>query len=192
VVVLYFKEISMHKQLDKHWNRLVETKEYYDALLKVFTEAQLNFKPAPDSWSMLEVMHHLYTSEKLSIDYVKKFDFSRKLLKLGFRSQFYTILLVNRLNSKKKFKAPKVLKDNQDKFDLAKDAHSFHHQWSDLHEYIQEVLENYPDDKLDYFTFNQPVVGKMKIAQMLQFFNAHLKHHQHQIESINHHPNFPM
>jgi hypothetical protein len=100
--------------------------------------------------------------------------------------------LVNGLNSKKKFNAPKVLKDNQDRFNLSNDAHTFLHQWEDLRLDMQEVLNNYPTDKLDYFTFNQPAVGKMKIAQMVQFFNAHLKHHQHQIEAINHHPNFPV
>lgn len=182
----------MHKKLEKHWNRLQYVNQYYDALLKVFNEDQLQFKPDDNSWSMMDVMHHLYTSEKLSTEFVKNFDFSRKSVKLGLKSQLYTILLVNRLNSKKKFKAPKVLENNQSRFGLSMDAHTFHHQWEDSRNELKEVLENYPDDKLDFFTFNQPVIGKMKLDQMLQFFHAHLKHHQHQIEAINHHPNFPV
>lgn len=182
----------MHEKITKHWNRFEEGKDYYEALLKVFNEVQLNFKPDENSWSMMEVMHHIYTSEKLSIDFVKRFDFNRKSQKLGLKSQLYTILLVNRLNSKKKFKAPKVLQENQHKFNLSFDAHTFHHQWEDLRAESKETLENYPSDKIDFFTFNQPAVGKMKIDQMVQFFTAHLKHHQHQIEAINHHANFPV
>ena len=182
----------MHKKIKKHWDRLEHTKEYYDALLKVFNEQQLNFKPDANSWSMMEVMQHLYTSESVSLDFVKNFDFNRKSLKLGIKSQLYTILLVNRLNSKKKFKAPKVLSDKKDNYSIANDPHDFQHQWDDKRKEMKEVLEAYPDDKLDYFTFSHPAIGKMKLGQMLQFFNAHLKHHQQQIESINHHPNFPV
>ena len=182
----------MHKKLEKHWNRLEEIKEYYDALLKVFNEEQLNFKPDENSWSMLEVMQHLYTSESISLNFVKAFDFNRKSEKLGLKSQFYTILLVNRLNSKKKFKAPKVLADKKPELNISDDPHQFQHQWDDKRKELKEVLEDYPTDKLDYFTFSHPAVGKLKITQMLQFFHAHLKHHQHQIEAINHHKDFPV
>jgi len=182
----------MHKSLEKYWIRLQENKEYYDALLKVFNEEQLNFKPDENSWSMLQVMHHLFTSEKLSLEFVKNFDFNRKNVKLGLKSQLKTILLVNRLNSKKKFKAPKVLEQKAPELGLSSDAHTFHHQWNDLRADMKKVLNDFPEEKLNYFVFNQPVTGKMKIGQTLQFFNAHMNHHKHQIENINHHPNFPV
>ncbi len=181
----------MHPKIEKHWERLEHGKEYYDALTQVFSPEQLHFKPVPDSWSMMQVMHHLYTSEKLSIDFIRKFDFNRKNEKLGLKSQLKTILLVNRLNSKKKYKAPKILTENKDTFNLSDDPHTFKHQWDDLREEMKEVMENFPEEKLSYFTFYQPVIGKITLKQTLQFFKAHLKHHEHQIETINHHKNFP-
>jgi len=182
----------MNKNLEKHWSRLVETKKYYEALLKTFNEQQLHFKSDANTWSMMEVMHHLYTSEKLSTDFVKGFDFKRKNVKLGLKSQLKTILLVNRLNSKRKFKAPKILATKGAALELSNDAGLFKQQWHDLREEMKAMLGAFPDDKLDYFVFNQPVTGKMKLSQMLQFFNAHLNHHKHQIETINHHKNFPI
>ncbi len=182
----------MNKKLKKHWLRLEQSKAYYDALSKVFNEAQLNFKPDENSWSMMQVMHHLYISEKLSITFVKNFDFGRKLVKLGLKSQLKTILLVNRLESKRKLKVPKILSEKAADYQIAQGAHAFQQQWNELREELRDVLINFPYDKLDYFVFNQPVTGKMKLAQMLQFFRAHLNHHKHQIEAINHHKNFPV
>lgn len=182
----------MHLKIEKYFDRIETTKEYYDALLKVFNPAQLNFKPSPESWSMLDVMHHLYTSEKLSTDFVKNFNFERKNVKLGLKSRFNTILVVNRLNSKRKFKAPKILEQSRGKFNLSSDAHEFHDQWKAMRNEMRDVLDSFPDDKLNYFSFNHPAVGKMTVTQMLEFFNSHLNHHKYQIEAINHHKNFPV
>ncbi|GAA5037062.1 hypothetical protein GCM10011506_33040 [Marivirga lumbricoides] len=182
----------MHSKIEKYFRRIESNKEYYDALLKVFNPVQLAFKPTPESWSMMEVMHHLYTSEKLSINFVKNFDFSRKDVKLGLKSRLNTILVVNRLNSKKKFKAPKVLEQSKGKFDLSPDAEVFLDQWNQLREEMRSVLSSYPDEKLNYFSFNHPAVGKMTVTQMLEFFNSHLNHHKYQIEAINHHKDFPV
>ncbi|MBK6266377.1 DinB family protein [Marivirga sp. S37H4] len=182
----------MHPKIEKHWQRIKVSKEYYDALLKVFNPTQLNFRPEPSAWSMMDVMQHLYTSEKLSSDFVKNFDFSRKDLKLGLKSRIKTILLVNRLNSRKKFKAPKVLEQNKGRMNLSPDAHEFGHQWAGLRSEMKLMLENFPEEKLNHFTFNHPAVGKMTITQTLEFFYSHMNHHKYQIEAINHHPNFPL
>jgi uncharacterized damage-inducible protein DinB len=181
----------MHQEIEKHWTRLGRAKEYYDAVLKVFSPEQLHFKPDANSWSMMEVMQHLYTSEQLSATFISNFDFNRKNEKLGLMSELKTILLVNRLNSKKKFKAPKVLIENKDTFNLSDDPHTFQHEWDELRNEMKGLMENYPEEKLSYFTFYQPVIGKITLSQTLQFFKAHLKHHEHQIEAINHDKNFP-
>lgn len=182
----------MHPKIEKYFNRIENTKEYYDALLKVFNPTQLNFRPSPESWSMLEVMQHLYTSEKLSTDFVKNFDFGRKNVKLGLKSRLNTILVVNRLNSKKKFNAPKVLEQSKGKFNLSSDANEFHDQWTAMRNEMKSVLESFPEEKLKHFSFNHPAVGKMTVTQMLEFFNSHLNHHKYQIEAINHHKDFPV
>ncbi len=182
----------MHPKIEKHWKRIEASKEYYDALLKVFNPEQLNFKPESNAWSMMDVMQHLYTSEKLSSNFVRNFDFSRKNMKLGLKSRIKTILLVNRLNSKKKFKAPKILEQNMGNLNLSEDAHEFQYQWGELRNDIKSMLDNFPEDKLKHFTFSHPAVGKLTITQTLEFFNSHLNHHKHQIEKINHHPNFPV
>lgn len=181
----------MNKKILNEWQRLENSKEYYEALLKVFTPEQLTFNPNENSWSMMDVMHHLYTSERISLNFMQNFDFNRKNVKLGLKSRVKTILLVNRLNSPKKFKAPKILEENKNKFDLSTDAHQFHHQWDDLRSEMNDFLTNFSDDKISHFVFSHPAVGKLNILQTMQFFTSHLKHHQYQIESINHHPQFP-
>jgi len=181
----------MNPKIQKHWEQLEEGKAYYDALLKVFNDEQLKFRPEAGAWSMLDVMQHLFTSESISYQFLKNFDFNRKNEKLGLKAQVKTMLLVNRLNSRKKFKAPKVLSDKKESLDISDDAHKFTHQWEDLRNEMFNFLNDFPSEKLNYFTFSHPAVGKLNVIQTLQFFVAHMKHHQYQIESINHHEDFP-
>ncbi|WKK84772.2 DinB family protein [Marivirga arenosa] len=181
----------MHSKIQKHWERYENGKQYYDALLKVFNDDQLNFQPSENAWSMLQVMQHLYTSESLSLKFLQNFDFNRKDEKLGLKAELKTMLLVNRLNSKKKFKAPKVLSDNKSNLDIRDDAHEFGHQWQKLDQDLLSFLQDFPTDKINHFCFMHPAVGKQNVIQCLQFFVSHMKHHQHQIEAINHHKDFP-
>ncbi|SMG09422.1 DinB superfamily protein [Marivirga sericea] len=181
----------MNSKIQKHWARLEESKGYYSALLEVFSDEQLNFHPEQGAWSMLDVMQHLYTSESISLKFMQNFDFNRKDEKVGLKSQIKTILLVNRLNSKKKYKAPKVLAEKKDSLNISQDAHQFSHQWEDLRNEMFSFLEEFRDEKIGHFVFAHPAVGKLNVLQTLQFFVAHLKHHQYQIEAINHHKDFP-
>lgn len=181
----------MNPTIQKHWERLEFSKAYYDALLQVFNEEQLKFSPEPGAWSMLDVMQHLYTSETISLQFMQNFDFDRKNEKLGMKSEISTILLVNRLNSKRKFEAPKVLTEKKDTLDISADSHEFFHQWEKMRLEMLDFLSNFPEDKIKHFVFFHPAVGKLNILQTLQFFVAHLKHHQFQIGSINHHKDFP-
>jgi hypothetical protein len=181
----------MNPKIQKYWTRVEEGKAYYDALLQVFNDQQLNFHPEDGAWSMLDVMQHLYTSENISLQFMEKFDFNRKDEKVGLKSEIKTILLVNRLNSRKKYKAPKVLAEKKDSLGISHDSHEFSHQWESLRSDMFNFLNEFPDEKIGHFIFSHPAVGKLNILQTLQFFVAHLKHHQYQIESINHHNDFP-
>jgi hypothetical protein len=181
----------MNPKIQKHWERLEEAKAYYDALLQVFNLEQLNFHPASGGWSMLDVMQHLYTSENISYQFLKNFDFNRKNEKLGLKSEIKTMLLVNRLNSRKKYQAPKVLSEKKESLNISHDAHEFAHQWEELRSEMFNFLNEFPSDKLKHFSFSHPAVGKINVIQTLQFFVAHMKHHQYQIEAINHHKDFP-
>ena len=181
----------MNAKIQKHWERLEEGKAYYDALLQVFNEEQLNFHPEAGSWSMLDVMHHLYTSESISLKFMQNFDFNRKNEKLGLKAEIKTMLLVNRLNSRKKYQAPKVLSEKKESLNISHDIHKFTHQWEDLRAEMFNFLNEFPEDKLGHFSFAHPAVGKINVIHTLQFFVAHLKHHTYQIEAINHHNDFP-
>ncbi|HET8859210.1 DinB family protein [Marivirga sp.] len=181
----------MNIKIQKHWSRLEDAKAYYDALLQVFNEEQLNFHSEQGSWSMLEVMQHLYTSENISLQFMQNFDFNRKDEKVGLKAEIKTMLLVNRLNSKKKYKAPKVLSEKKDSLNISHDPREFSHQWDKLRNDMLMFLKEFPENKIKHFVFAHPAVGKLNVLQTIQFFVAHLKHHQHQIETINHHKDFP-
>lgn len=181
----------MNTKIQKHWERMEDSKGYYDALLQVFNEDQLNFHPEEGSWSMLDVMQHLYTSENISLQFMQNFDFNRKNEKVGLKAEVKTMMLVNRLNSRKKYQAPKVLSDKKDSLNISSDPHEFAHQWEALRNDMFSFLNDFPAEKIGHFIFAHPAVGKLNILQSMQFFVSHLKHHQYQIESINHHKSFP-
>ncbi|WKV11169.1 DinB family protein [Marivirga harenae] len=181
----------MDSKIQKHWQRMEEGKAYYDALLQVFSPEQLNFHPEVGSWSMLDVMQHLYTSEHISLQFMQNFDFNRKNEKVGLKAAVKTMMLVNRLNSRKKYQAPKILGEKKESLNISEDPHQFSHQWDKIRSDMFTFLTDFDKEKIGHFIFSHPAVGKLNILQTMQFFVAHMKHHQYQIETINHHKNFP-
>ncbi len=50
--------------LDFYIARLDENREVFESLLRGVSDEQARWKPAPEKWSMLEVLGHLYDEER--------------------------------------------------------------------------------------------------------------------------------
>ncbi|MBA4538683.1 DinB family protein [Bacillus aquiflavi] len=52
--------------------KLIELRNEIFAVIGELTDEQLNVKPNSDKWSMVQILHHLYTAEQYGIKQLKK------------------------------------------------------------------------------------------------------------------------
>jgi len=151
--------------------------------VKVYSEDQLNRQPKENSWSVIQVMHHLMMSENGSLKYVKKkLSFKPELKKAGVKAAFREFGLNTYLKSPFKWKAPEAISGdnlpaNETFWKTAQD-------WKNQRIELREFLETLPEEMLKKEVYKHPFVGRISIPGMLRFFHQHFDRHNKQIQKI--------
>lgn len=143
----------------------------------------LSMSPGEGQWNVLQVLNHLYLSERLSLQYVK-----HKLTKPetipAWRPDAWlrTILLKWVLDSPLKVKSPPQINmwGDQPVMQLAE----INTAWTELRKELVAVLSENEERYRNRLVYKQPFVGRMTLNQMLFFFNDHLLHHTRQVRRI--------
>jgi len=179
----------MNKKLQSLLNRSNKQVDFYMDLADKLSPAQLEFKFNDKEWSILQLLEHLYQIDKITIQFMKKFDFERKNQKLGIKQDFYFLLLKIFLLSPIKFKLPSVESINPAHKHIEKDQ--LLKDWKHLRNEFEEFLENFPLEKRYHFIFHHPIVGKLNVAHTVGFLHDHAQHHRRQVEKIKSFKGFP-
>lgn len=178
----------MQPGLHNSWKKLEAQKKHFEDSINGESLLQLEFKPAPGSWSMLQVLEHIVTTEKMS----SQFLVNKALLKsrkaggkwhVG-RALFLSLMLKSPL----KFKVPKIKGINPNG-ELTKETLFL--EWDAGRQELYAFLEKFPEDKLDDLIFRHPVVGWLTIKETIVFFADHINHHQQQLVRIRKSSDFP-
>ena len=161
------------KQLDTKLNKLFADLENYS------TE-QLCKKPAPDSWSAIQILHHLIMSEKYSRMYCeKKLSFKPKLKKAGISASLRAKFVNFYLNSPLKAPAPKQISGphlpTEDTLDNVREI------WLAERVNLAKFIHNLPQEYADKEVYKHPLGGRLSINGMMQFFDSHFINHEKQI-----------
>lgn len=148
--------------------------------LAAYSKEQLNRQPAPDSWSATQVLHHLLLSEKYSRQYCeKKLSFKPDLPKAGLMTAARTQFVKWYLFLPLKVKAPAMISSSAlpEEDELSNIVAQFTAQRKQLRTYLEQVEEQY----LDREVYKHPFAGRLSLGGMLNFFQAHFRHHRKQI-----------
>lgn len=142
----------------------------------------LTQSPAPESWSIQQVIQHLALSEHLSCRYLQK-----KTLDLNAIPPvdlFYPVrkaLLFLYLYSPFRFKAPAMVATPQFPEEaMGTTLNRLHANQAELIDLIMQL----PDRTRRGLVYKHPIVGRMDLQGMLQFFTWHIRHHNRQINRI--------
>jgi len=162
-------------------------KQFLDAVSGL-SEAQWNFKPAPEVWSVAECAEHIALSEDMLFNVVTgqimktPADPSKRAEVKGKEEQILTATV----DRSQKFKAPEPLRPT--------------HRWATRQELIDHFkesrdrsiayVENTQDDLRDHF-MEHPAFKLMDGYQWLMFISAHSHRHTLQIEEVKSNPSFP-
>ncbi len=180
ITYLYTNTTFVNSLLEKHFNRLEQQRTELINNLKGKSAAALAAAPAPGKWSILQILTHLYASEKLSFGYIKKK--SQGIQHVGNAGlQQALIIPVLKISQRLpfRFKAPKVVVENTPE---TMPLEELINHWNLLRLELKTHLENVSDGHLHKLVYKHPIAGRLSLPQALQFFAEHIKHHEPQIK----------
>lgn len=149
--------------------------------LRVYADADLNYRPAPGVWSVLDNLHHIRLAEGFSHKYLeKKLKGGISSMKnggIGARLRSLSVTIFMRSSSKRE--APKMVGESQfpEHSSLEEVMGLWRQQRSDLAAFLQEQ----PDELFVKEAYRHPFAGRLTLMGMLGFFDDHLIRHKRQI-----------
>jgi hypothetical protein len=148
--------------------------------LKTVPSEKLFHKPSSDKWSVIEIISHLMTSEKLSLQYMKKKSLGIKSLKnYGWMERIkYALLKGYQKIHIIKFKAPSIVVSNMPVLTSLEEAIE---NWDNARNECRLFLETIPDQYAHRMIYRHPIVGLLGAPQAVAFLGLHVAHHEHQI-----------
>ena len=151
------------------------------------SEAQLNFKPAPDKWSVEDCVKHIATTEQglwqMTNGAIQQAANPEKRADVKATDEEVIKMIENRENKVKT--APSMEPQNTPYKSLAEALESFKTDRAKLIEYVKTT-----DADLRNHVVTLPP-GSFDSYQMILFIAAHSNRHTQQIEEVNADPNFP-
>ncbi len=140
---------------------------------------QLDFRPAPESWSTLEVVEHLVRVEEAIVLRASQ-AVSSQSLGSRIRSAAGMLLLYQGLRMGARFKAPSQAILPEGKSTLPE----LRGRWDRIREKLEAVLADRTRADLSRPMMRHPAVGWLNPVQTLTFLERHVAHHVRQIERI--------
>lgn len=164
------KEMQTRMETE-HKNLFKELHKYPDDLL--------NKKPAPEAWSVIQVLKHLITADGYSLEYLRKKVASKEDVRHeGLTGLYKSVLLKVIFLTPLKFKSPKVV-DPDAEFATLKELEE---KWTETRRGIAEVTAQMNDAQLSKGYWKHARAGKMNIYQMFDFLHIHFIRHKKQID----------
>jgi hypothetical protein len=167
-------------------DHLQKTSAAFLASTKGLTEAQLNFKPAPTKWSVVEVAEHIAAAEDMLMGMIQN-----QVMKAPARTETVNLketddFVVTAISDRsKKVSAPEPLIPSK-RYGNAEAT------MSHFKESRAKTLKFLADTKdLRGHAMDSPLGKKLDAYQWLLFISAHTERHTKQIEEVKADPNFP-
>ncbi|MCP4969924.1 MAG: DinB family protein [Arcobacter sp.] len=171
----------MKNKINTKFEKLENDRKNLFLRLKKVNKDILNFKPQENKWSIIQIIHHLYKSEQLSIVYIKrKLRDTTKVKKSGLGSLGRGLILEWTLRFPTKLTAPSNVSDVPD---IAK-LELYNEKWVRIRKDLSEIIENTTVEILKSDIFKHPSVGEMNMVHALKFMQAHFDNHKKQIDNI--------
>ena len=166
---------------------LKETRSYLAKAIKGLSEEQLNYKPAPDRWSIKECVQHIAITEDglwaLCEGILKGEPDPDKRSEIKFTDEQVLEMISDRSH---KVKTTDQMQPDKSPYSTAAEAFK---GFSESRDKLIKYMKNTTDDMRDHI-WNSPV-GMMDSYQVVLFISGHTKRHTLQIEEVKADPGYP-
>jgi uncharacterized damage-inducible protein DinB len=148
--------------------------------LSQWPTAHLNFRPAPGTWSVVEVLDHVVRAEAGTIADVRKgLDIPHAL---GSEDRPGITALRRALLSDNTFQVPAgagaIIPDAQTTFA------EVINRWEEARRELRSILETLDPAQLGCGVFQHPFAGWMTVTDVLDHLSDHLHHHRFQLSRL--------
>ena len=155
------------------------------------SEAQWNYKPGPDRWSIAECAEHIVLTEELITGAVHKTvqgkpDVEKRMSPAEARAKDEKLLQVV-VDRSQKAQAPEAIQPTKHRFTNAQEVMAAFKKLRDANiDYIDTT-----NDDLRGFTLPHPLLGKMDAYEFLLLMSAHAERHTLQILEVKASAGYP-
>ncbi len=171
----------MEKQLELKFTQLENSRLQLLEQLTRVDQSELSISPAPDKWSVAQVIYHLNMAETLSTIYVSKKMKDVNNIKVTGAIEWFKLVLVKiAFILPFKYNAPAVLGDMPSNVNYPERVI----KWEETRKNLKQLLNVIPEELLRKNIFKQPAAGRLNIYQMIDFMQAHFNRHKKQIDNL--------
>jgi uncharacterized damage-inducible protein DinB len=174
------------KEREAAVRHLEETRDHFLRSINGLSEAQWNYKPAPDRWSVAEVAEHIALSESLILQLVTERVLKTPATKQPAGSPTDETVIKTITDRSGKAQAPEVLKPAGKWATREALTRDFTDARARTIAYVRETQEN-----LRAHAAPHPVLKAIDAYQWLLLLSAHSARHTAQIEEVKADPGFP-
>ncbi len=171
----------MNPQLELLFNRLEADRDKLFTKIGKLPVEQFNHSE-PGKWSIHQIMAHLVTAEKLSLQYLNK-----KILGIqetgnsGIIEEIKMVALKISQRLPFKFKAPKKVVEFTPAYP---NLEALNEEWNLVRKELKSFLEKIKDDQVNKKIYRHVFAGMLNTKQALIFFREHFIHHLPQINRL--------
>jgi hypothetical protein len=142
--------------------------------------------PVPGQWAAAQVIHHLLTAEQRIVQALQHalatHPDSWRLSTLKHRLRSTLLRVALRLPGLK-FKVPPTLPPPPAPDTIAP-LPALREQWSGIRRQLEQILNEFPGNKLSHTVFRHPRAGWLTVGQTVTSILDHTLHHQQQLNRI--------
>lgn len=171
----------MKQHSDKAFNRLSKDKTNLIEMVRNLTSEELN-QSIDNGWSILQIIAHLITAERLSVMYMqKKIQGIEDAGDTGLWEEVKMSLLIISQRLPLKFKAPQAVVQETIR---ATSLQQLEEEWDLVRNDMKALLDRIQPHQSKRKIYKHVVAGKLNASQALRFFHEHFLHHLPQIKRL--------
>jgi uncharacterized damage-inducible protein DinB len=173
----------MHTKLKRIFETLEDDRKKLLEELTLVDEKKLQQAPGDDKWSIVHTLTHLLTSERMSLQYMKKKSLGvDKLGNSGVLESFkFRLLQISQRVVLLKYKAPRIVVEQTPK---TLSFQELQRQWEIARNELKDFLNTIEEKNVRKKIYKHPVMGMLDAVQGVAFLREHFIHHLPQLKKL--------
>lgn len=171
---------------------LKQTRSYVVGATKGLSDAQWKFKPAPDRWSIAEIVEHMVVAQELLLGPLRDQLAKAPAVSTGHDPKQVDAMVMDRMPDRLvKFQAPEILQPTG-RWTPAVSLERLQKNYKMIEEYLQTPdIRQHAIEALPIQAMSKGAINTMDGYQWVLAMAAHVERHTKQILEVKADPNFP-